>query len=209
MKEKSPEMKTRTLYDEFEQVFAFYANYLFCEPRQLVVPARIVCSSNTFTRLNPDKILIYHHLQTHILSIPFTLTGLMGPIVEKLPPSSHRWAEKILTLLKDRKEVRNWDRFEDWYLTKRLLSADAKNLVLAWESPQKPTIRDPEAPNGSLEVNYDDLNSGLNYQRIGGYLEHSRVLRLKLSNSSLKQIQVLGDFGFQNLFTWEVIEIDF
>ena len=208
MQKSSKQIEAPTVTEKFRKIFSFYSEYLFCESYQLILPARIACSSNSFTRLHQDQILIYHYNQTHILSIPFPLLGLMGPIVEKLPPLSHNWAEKILALLRDRKEIQQWYRFEDWYLVDSPVETIQKDLKLATESLPLISIQDPELPPECYEIDISNMRQEINQANLKEYLSKYNILRMKLIKTNAELAQDLNTLGFEKLFTWEIIQIN-
>lgn len=208
MQRSSKQIEAPTVTEKFRKIFSFYSEYLFCESYQLILPARIACSSNSFTRLHQDQILIYHYNQTHILSIPFPLLGLMGPIVEKLPPLSHNWAEKILALLRDRKEIQQWYRFEDWYLVDSPVETIQKDLKLATESLPLISIQDPELPPECYEIDISNMRQEINQANLKEYLSKYNILRMKLIKTNAELAQDLNTLGFEKLFTWEIIQIN-
>ncbi|MBT3786119.1 hypothetical protein HOF92_14185 [bacterium] len=220
---------------QFLPVFEHFAQYLFCEKEQLENPARILCSSNSFTQHHPDQILIYHHLFTHILCVPFPLTGLMTPIAEKLPPYKHEWSEHIQRLLIDRKPIGEFERFEDWYLHRECYQGEkaksrepgspeveAVQNTQSLEAPSIPGIPSQGfsfSQNGKVLFHLYEISESLGEitlleglpeiraSAVEVALERFSILRIRIGEGREILREVIQALGFQQLFTWEILQI--
>jgi len=208
MEQSGPIHSSANKREESTALFTHFSRYLLCEEYQLHTPARILCSSNTFTKEHPGEILIYHHHHTHILSVPFPLIGLMGPIVEKLPPHKSNWAEKIQHILHDRKEISGWVRFQDWY---RIRPPKPTDPITERRTPQTLdplAALPPTPPPNCLEIQPPEAGAILNHQHLEERFGRAPMLRIRLKEDQKDQEEALRESGFKHLFTWEIIRIE-